>query len=138
MEEAALEFARTASRYELFNLIEAACSMRKVTDEACLKYSKMVRTGNLGFHDYGAGFINFEISHVQRNTSTGVLHFARIWFATVDDGDMGAWVEFPTDNEAKAFIEKFANDYLAHLNEFPTLEELNQQLCKYGVWVDHE
>ena len=129
--ENALNFAKTASRFELFDLIESACTMRFVQDEAGYQYSKMVRTGKICLFDYNRGFIDFSVGYVPR----GTLHFAQLYLATIDDGELEAWREFPTKELAIQFVDKFAEEYLTRLDEFPTLNELNLGLYNYGVCI---
>jgi hypothetical protein len=126
--ENALNFAKTASSYDLFDLIEAACSMRFVQDEAGYTYSKMVRTGKIDFFDYNTGFIDFRVGYVPQ----GNLHFAHLYLKTIDDGDLDSWREFPSKEEAILFVDNFAEEFLTNINEFPDLNELNSELYKYG------
>jgi hypothetical protein len=127
--ENALNFAKTASRFELFDLIESACTMRFVQDEAGYKYSKMVRTGKIDLFDYNRGFIDFSVGYVPR----GALHFAQLYLATIDDGELEAWREFPTKELAIQFVDNFAEEFLTNIDEFPDLKDLNSKLYKYGV-----
>jgi hypothetical protein len=131
--EDALNFAKTASRYDLFDLIKSACTMRFVQDEAGYKFSKMVRTGKIGLFDYNRGFIDFSVGYVYVAQSTS--HFAQLYLATLDDGEMESWREFPTKELAIQFVDKFAEEFLTKLDEFPTLNELNLELYNYGVCI---
>ncbi len=128
-----IEFAETSERYDTFKILEACTKIRK---EGPGKYSKMVRTGELDFHDYGVGFINFEIFpcfQAQENQ-----YYSRIWFATIDDGDMGAWVPFPSLVEAIQFNDLFADVILKNLSVFPTLEGFNKKLWPFGISISRE
>lgn len=137
--ETALQFAKTASRWDLFELFESACTMRLLQDDPCHAYSKMVRTGKVGLFDYGAGFLDFSIRYSPqgRPNTKEPAHFAQIYIGTLDDGELEAWQEFPTKEEAIQFVDKFAKEFLSGLNEFPTLEELNLEICKYGMWINY-
>lgn len=127
--ENALNFAKTASCYDLFDLIASACIMRFVQDEAGYTYSKMVRTGKIDFFDYNRGFIDFRVGYVPR----GAQHFAHLYLKTIDDGDLDSWREFPTKEESILFVDNFAEEFLTNIDEFPDLKDLNSKLYKYGV-----
>jgi hypothetical protein len=128
-----IEFAEKAERYDLFDIIRACQKIRKLGEGS---YSKMILTGKLDFWDYGVGFLNFEIRHYYHTTEK--QHYSRIWFATIDDGDMGAWVPFSSKEEVIVFNDKFAEQYLKDLSIFPTLEELNKQLRPFGIYITRE
>jgi hypothetical protein len=128
-----IEFAEKAENYDIFNIIKACRKLRKLGEG---KYSKMILTGELEFSDYGAGFINFEIYHCYQ--ALNKQHYSRIWFGTIDDGDMGAWVPFSSKEEVIAFNDRFVEEYLKDLSIFPTLEELNKQLRPFGIYISRE
>jgi len=126
----------TQTSYDLYKILESFRKIRKIGVEDGCKYgySKMVLTGKLDHCDYGAGFINFKIYYCRQPDG----HFARIWMETTDDGDMGAWVEFDTEEEAIKMIDTFAENFLQNLEVFPTLEDLNKEVCSYGIWISVE
>ena len=128
-----IEFLKTSEDYEIFSIIEECKKLRNLGKG---KYSKMVLTGKLEFCDYGVGFINFEIFHCYQAMQK--QHYSRIWFATIDDGDMGGWVPFSSKEEVIAFNDNFAENYLKNLNIFPTLEELNKELLPFGIYITAE
>lgn len=131
------EYIETANTYQLYELLEHIRKIRKNKNPGeGYGYSKMVLTGDLDFHDYGKGFLDFRIRHVFQAQSS--KHFIRIFIATIDDGDMGAWKEVESKEEAIKFIDNFAETFLQHLEVFPTLLELNLQLCNDGIWIDYE
>jgi len=131
--DSVLQFAETSENYDTFNIIRACAKMRKCGEGS---YSKMVLTGDLEFPDYGVGFINFEIYHCYQAFEK--QHYSRIWFATTDDGDMGAWVPLPTKEDVIKFNDNFAEQYLKGLNIFPTLEKLNKELLAFGIYITNE
>lgn len=132
-------------RYALFDIIKKATELKKVTDTRSeLAYHKMVQTGKLEFGDYGVGFLNFELStwpcarvpYAPEGCEN--LWYVRLWIATVDDGDMGAWTKPMSEAKARDLVERVAHDVMKELISFPTLDELNEQLRPFGLYVSHE
>lgn len=132
-------------RYALFEILKNATELKKVTDTPGeLAYHKMIQTGKLAFGDYGTGFLNFELStwpcarvpHAPEGCEN--MWFVRLWIATVDDGDMGAWTKPMSEVKARDLVERVAQDVMQDLVSFPTLEELNEQLRPFGLYVSNE
>jgi hypothetical protein len=121
-------------RYDNFKKLAELTSLKDYCDGENVEFHKMIRTGDLEFHDYGAGFINFEIFL----TKQGDKYFVRIWLATPDDGDMGGWKECWGKEDGEILIRRFVREYLENLIEFPTLEVLNEEIRKYGFYICHE
>lgn len=129
-------------RYAVFDILQEATALKKVMDTPDeLAYHKMVQTGQLEFHDYGTGFLNFELStrpcarapHAPEGGEN--LWFVRLRIATVDDGDMGAWTKPMIEAKARDLVERVAHDVMEDLISFPTLDELNAQLRPFGLYV---
>ena len=131
--QSVIEFSETSEDYDTFNIIRACKKMRKLKEGS---YSKMVLTGELDFWDYGVGFINFEIHPSYQAMEK--QYYSRIWFRTIDDGDMGAWVPLSTKEEVVEFNDNFAENFLKNLNVFPTLEKLNDELRSFGIYITEE
>lgn len=131
--DSVIEFSENTERYDTFSIIEACKKMRKLSEAT---YSKMVLTGDLEFHDYGIGFINFEIRPTYQDLEK--QWYSRIWFATIDNGDMGAWIPLPTKEDVIKFNDEFAENYLQNLEVFPKLDELNKELIPFGIYICRE
>ena len=94
----------------------------------------MIQTGDLEFHDYGAGFIDIEIYLLDGHDGI----FVRLWFATIDDGDLGSWTKMKSKKKAKELIDKVANEVFKDMIQFPTMKVLNEKLQKYKIKVEYE
>ena len=118
------------TRYDIFEKLIDLTKMVKTKTG----YNKMIQTGDIGHHDYGAGFLDLSIFYIFQEDT----HLMRMWFGTIDDGDMGSWKEFDSKEEAEALIEKVANGVFADMVTFPSLKDLNDELREYGVYVCRE
>jgi hypothetical protein len=97
-------------------------------------HSKLIQTGQLGFCDYGVGFLELEVYYWEDKGK----HFVRIWLGTIDDGDFGGWREMSSKDKALKLIDKMVDNVFKDMVAFPTKEELNKKLIRYGIAVDYE
>lgn len=118
--------------YDNFKKLKELTSLKDYCDEENVEFHKMIRTGNLyHVYDYGRGFINFAIFL----TKVDDKYMIRIWLASVDYGEIGAWKECENREEGELLIRKFVDEYLKDLQEFPHLEELNHEIRNYGFYI---
>ena len=97
-------------------------------------FSKFIQTGQLDFHDYGRGFIDLEV-YAYTNLEAS---YVRIWFGTIDDGDFGGWRTVDSHEKAEKITKEIAENVFKDMVAFPTKDELNILLRKYGIAVDYE
>jgi hypothetical protein len=98
-------------------------------------YSKMIQAGDLEVFDYGRGYFDMEVFYTKTPTGN---HFVRLWLGTIDDGDFGGWKEFKTRAEALSATEEIAMGVFKDMVAFPSQEELNKKLSRYGISMNFE
>lgn len=118
------------TRYELFRELREMCSMKQTGE---YMYNKMIQTGQLEHYDYGTGFLDVCLYYMHMQDK----HICRIWFGTIDDGDMGSWINFDNKEEAIKKLEE-AIELFKTIDVFPTLKELNVECNKIGIHIIHE
>jgi hypothetical protein len=131
--------------YEKFEKLRDLTRLELIEDSNTrVEYHKMIQTGNLEFHDYGTGFLNFEVytCPVKYNplaypSAPDNYWFIRIWIANIDDGDLGAWSKPIEMDKAISNVRQISN-YIQYMTSFPSLDELNINLRKFGLTVCHE
>lgn len=124
-------------RYETFAKLKELTEMKTIeNNDKVLSFSKMCQTGNLEFCDYGRGFLNVEIS-AYVHPSKGHGPFCRVWFATIDDGDFGGWVNHKTLEDARKQAIK-VKEVFEKIVTLPTQDELNILLRPTGMYVCNE
>jgi len=103
-------------------------------------YGKLVFKGDLDFGDYGAGAFNLEIHPVHNYEAKNNADEwqARLWIATVDDGDMGGWAKIMPLEQAQKLCDKIAQEVIKDIVRMPTLGEFNEILQPYGMYVGYE
>ena len=123
------------NRYNNFDILKDVTDLKLIYNgDPIVEYHKMVQTGDLDFYDYGIGFLNFEI----RSFRIGDHWVVRIWIASIDDGDLGAWSAPMSEAEAEKLVRRVATEYLVNLKVFPTLDKLNEDLKPYGLNIVFE
>lgn len=121
--------------YDLYEEIEKAMAMRKYDEYGTPAYLKMVQTGKIEFFDYDRGFLGVEIFVCGNEKDR---YCARIWFATIDDGDYGGWSREMGKEEASQLVTRIAKEVFEPMRSLPSLDEMNRMLVKYGVHVGYE
>lgn len=126
---------RTENRYSKFEAVRKAAELVTIYDDmnSC-EYHKIVQTGELGHHDYGIGFLNFETYALKIKDSWQV----RVWIANVDDGDFGGWSKPLTKHKALNTVKGIAENVMKDMVVFPSKDKLNAMLREYGLFVDYE
>jgi len=119
------------TRYKDFDALIALTKLTKSERG----YSKFIQTGQLGLYDYGVGFIDLEV--YVREQPDG-CYAVRLWFGTIDDGDFGGWRQAKSHEQAEKLVKDIVNNVFKDMVAFPTVEELNKQLQRYGVAVGPE
>lgn len=102
-------------------------------------YQKLVQTGGLAdvHHDYGRGFLVVQVRTLSQARMEGRF-CTRLWFATIDDGDYGAWGrEIPDFYQALENARQVA-DIFRPMVSLPDPDCLNEMLRPYGLWVGRE
>jgi len=121
------------TRYVIFEQLQEIMKLTK-TERG---YSKFIQTGKLELGDYDRGFIDLDIYSLP-NYKNEKEYYVRIWFGTVDDGDLGGWLLMPSKTLADQLVEKIANEVFKDMISFPTIKELNNILKKYNISIKHE
>ena len=98
-------------------------------------YAKFIQTGKLPIYDYNTGFIDL---HIYSTIGANKKPYVRLYFATVDDGDFGGWLECADKLEANRIVEEIAYKIFKNMVSFPDHDTLNKLLCPYGLYVDYE
>jgi len=127
--------------YEKFDALKALMEIVESPKSDGVEFNKMIQTGDLGFNDYGVGFLNFHIysgkfGNIDKNSTD--THQVRMSINTIDDGDMGGWSKFMTKEKADALVRKVVEEVVSTLLKFPTLEKLNEQLVPHGLYMMYE
>lgn len=120
------------TRYNLFRQIEKLCTIEKTGE---FRYNKMIQSGNLvqTHWDYGRGYYDVSIYYIFSNN----IHFCRIYFGTIDDGDFGSWTERKSKEKAIELIEK-AKDIFSEMVVCPEYNELNLLFRDLGIYFCNE
>jgi len=124
------------ARYSDFNTLIELTKLKKMdVGDREYGYNKFIQKGELEFHDYDTGFFDTQV-YVYEN---GINEcFVRIWVATIDDGDFGGWRKVTSREKAEQLVDDIANDVFKNMIAFPTKDELNVLLRRYGIAVDYE
>lgn len=130
--EIALAALSGLGMYDRFACLQKLMEMQHT--EEPYGYSKMVQTGDLDFCDYGTGFLCCRIYVCGRHGE----FFVRLFFCTVDDGDLGAWSKAMPEAEAKAVVERVAQEWLCGVVRLGDLATINTALRPYGLFVTRE
>lgn len=120
------------TRYKLFEQLQELTKMSKMDDH--YGYQKMIQTGQLSLYDYNRGFIDLNIYHCKQKEG----HYVRLWFGTVDDGDFGCWKHTKSEEKAREIVDKVAQEVFKDMIAFPSDDELNHILNKYGLYAAYE
>ena len=72
---------------------------------------KIVRTGHLEFHDYGAGIVEFKIGYnfYRGSNRAEYCHCVQMTISNIDDGLLVCRLYFPTKEECIRLIDEFAH-----------------------------
>ena len=129
---------------ELHNLIEDVVSqVHHYNDSSrCYFYEKIVRTGYLDFHDYGAGILNFKISYFFDNflrKEGGDGHCVQLTISNIDDGLLVCRLYFSTKEDCILLIDQFAHsEFYKNLTTFSELSDLQEKVSKFGFYLELE
>jgi hypothetical protein len=126
--------------HELHRLIEDAVSQVYHYKQG-YRYEKLVRTGYLEFHDYGAGIVEFKIGYnfyVGSNRAE-YNHCVQLTVSNIDDGLLVCRLYFPTKEECIRLIDEFANsEFYRNLTTFSRLSDLQEEVSKFGFYLEPE
>jgi len=98
-------------------------------------YQKMIQTGEIGVGDYGVGFLNLAIFPIFWNKSGWAVRIG-IW--TIDDGGAGGYSQPMEKQNSIDLCKKVADEVFRYMDMFPTMDELNEELRPYGIFVGCE
>lgn len=135
--------------YQLFEQVEQLMKMveqpRPVrcpkTGQECqsTQYLKLVQTSGLAevHHDYGRGFLVVLISTTRSHEQVGAL-CTWLWFATLDDGDYGAWGKPFKDLDKALEHTRQVAEVFRDMVTLPDEQQLNELLRPLGMWAGRE
>ena len=121
----------STDRYAKFDALKQLTELMPVGK---YEYHKMVQTGALGLGDYGRGFLNFEVYITKSND----LWCVRVCIVSCDDGSVGGWTKPMPMAKAEELIESIASGIMKDLVVFPTLDELNNAMRRFGLYLNYE
>lgn len=118
------------TRYDLLKEIKKKQEIVQ-TSEYC--FNKLIQSGDLAkeHYDYNVGFYDISIFYFQLADKN--IHYCRVWFGTIDDGDFGSLNSFDTKEEALELLDKIKEEF-KDIDKCPSSTELNILFRNIGVY----
>lgn len=118
--------------YSKFKAIEPLMAIEH--DEApdgSISHWRMIPTGDLEFHDYGAGFLCVRV-WVNKHRDAELAN-AVVSFNTIDDGDLDGWSPNMTLACANTMALTIMTEIFERMSKLPNIEKLQELLRPYNI-----
>lgn len=122
------------NKYDIFKKLQELTALR-IGDTNT--FQKILPRGSFELHDYDTGFICVDIKFLEDYHNPG-QYVVRLYFSNIDDGAVGGWSKPMSKSKAQTLTARIAEEVFEEMVQLPSMDELNQQLQQYGIFITHE